>query len=125
MNKVHHLTPSDFDFNRLRSPHCTLVLFYNDLHKEDQNLATIWQIASRSGSITNFASVNLRIYPDLNFLFPNSPIIVSYQNHLPEVFYHDKPYQLQDIIDYALTLACNNEEVSREQELLKYATNYL
>ena len=99
----------DFDPNRLKDTKYTLVLFYNDVNQKDQNLFTIWQEVARSGStISNFAAVNLRTQPELNFSHQNTPVIVVYHNQHPETFYHG-PHTLEDIINYALTLNCDSD----------------
>lgn len=121
--KVRNLTSSEFNSdNTLKYKDCILVLFYNDINQKDQNLAAIWQAAARSGSIANFAAVNLRNQPTLNFFPQDNPVIVVYRNQHPETFYHG-PHKVQDIIDYALTLACNTNFYP-DEGLRKYSRSY-
>ena len=112
----------DFDPNRLKS----LVLFYNDVNQKDRDLFTIWQQVVRTGStIYNFATVNLRTQPELNFSHQNTPVIVVYRNQHPETFYHG-PHTVEDIINYALTsasLACHTD-FSQNEGLRKYSRSY-
>jgi hypothetical protein len=118
MDKVHTLTESDFVFNTLKIPDCTLVLFYNDISQNDRDIYTIWQTVARSNLMFDFAAVNLRDQPNLNF-FPDK--IVVYRNRLPETFFRGN-YKVQDITEYILSLPCDEER--RRKSLTSLTSNF-
>lgn len=121
-DKIFNLSDTDFINNNLKSPDCTLVLFYNDINQKDRDLYTIWQIIARYGTISNFAAVNLRIYPKLNFLTTNYPLIAVYYNHHLYTVYHG-PHEFQDIMNYALSLSCDTN-FDHNEGLRKYSRSY-
>jgi len=133
--KVRNLRDRDFFLESktpmaLRSEDCTLVLFYNDMNREDRDLSFIWQEAANRASVVAFAAVNLRLETgvanaiNLTKQDPNNPLydftprglpaIVVYRNHYPQAFYNG-PRSVENIIDYALTLACDAQYHERAQ----------
>lgn len=121
--KVHNFRNSDFALDSevpiaLRYKDSILMLFYNDLNREDRDMAGIWQSVARLGVIGTFGAVNLRTEIEVNeainkvrtqsydFAPRSIPEIIIYQKHFPQAFYNG-PREINAIVDYVLALACD------------------
>lgn len=110
----------DRDKITLKSPDCTLILFYGE-NTESRRLLNIWNMAASQAAGPHFAAVNLMLERDLAAAFTELqsngshslhwaglqglPFIMVYRNGWPVAFYNGER-AVQPIIDYALTLAC-------------------
>ncbi len=151
-NSVKQLTQDDFEMEsdapiRLRYKSCIIILFHND-NIESKNLVEIWNIASQQVVGPVFASINLNKNKSLAQAFTNlnmensslhwaalktMPFILVYQNRWPIGFYNGER-TVQDLIDYALVLACKAEYhepvnlfggmVSSDNLMMKGVTQY-
>jgi hypothetical protein len=140
-HKFYSLTGADFALDTatplaLRSPECTLVLFYNDLNKEDRDLLQVWSEVSRRGIIAKFAAINVRIEtgvaqgisytinnldnPLYKFAPKGLPVIIVYRKSYPQAFYNG-PRNVASILDYAMTLACQSSY--HEEQQLRYGVD--
>ena len=143
--KVRNFRNTDFALDSmipiaLRHKDCILVLFYNDMNRNDRDAAIIWQDVARLGSIASFAAVNLRTETAVGEAInqiksnPNSPVydyapkgipaIIVYRDQVPQSFYNG-PYEVQAIIDFTLSLACDANYHEREQRRFGADTNSL
>lgn len=143
--KVRNFRSTDFALDSktpiaLRYKDCILMLFYNDMNREDRDTAAIWQEAARLSSVAIFAAVNLRTEtavgdainqvkmdpnnPVYDFAPQGIPAIVVYRNQFPQAFYNG-PREVQSIVDYALSLACDANYRERDQRRFGADTNSL
>jgi hypothetical protein len=122
---VQQLTSKSFNIDDrdkigLKSPNCTLILFYGE-NTESKRLLNVWNAAASQAAGPTFAAVNLMVEKDLATAFTELqsngshslhwaglqgiPFIMVYRNGWPVAFYNGER-AVQPIIDYALTLAC-------------------
>lgn len=122
---IKRLTADDFDITgreliTLKYDDCILVLFYVE-NTESHQLANIWALAAKQTAGPVFAAVNMlserRIAEAFTRLKSDGshplhwaslrqyPYILVYRKRWPVAIYNG-PREVQSIIDYALTLAC-------------------
>ena len=122
---VKRLTKDDFDLDSkdlitLKHDECVLVLFYVE-NTESMQLVNIWALAAQQIAGPVFAAVNVlseravaEAFTKLKSVGNHSlhwaaikqfPFILVYRNGYPAAFYNGSR-EVQAIIDYALTLAC-------------------
>jgi hypothetical protein len=122
---VKRLTKSDFaldskDLITLNQDDCVLVLFYAE-NTESIQLVNIWAVAAQQIAGPVFAAINIlnerpvaEAFMKLKGMGSHSlhwaslkqfPFILVYRNGYPAAFYNGSR-EVQSIIDYALTLAC-------------------
>lgn len=123
---IRGLTSDDFQLTdgellKLKSPECTLILFYSE-NQESYQLANIWALVAQQTAGPIFGAVNIlnerRIAAVLTKLKTDGsnplhwaglkqyPFILVYRNGWPVAIYNG-PREVQSLIDYSLTLACN------------------
>ena len=122
---IKRLTADDFDLGNkelitLKYDDCILVLFYTE-NTESQEIASIWAIVAQQTAGPVFAAINMlserkvaegftRLKADgshpLHWAsLRQYPYILVYRKRWPVAVYNG-PREVQALIDYALTLAC-------------------
>ena len=124
-DNIHRLTAADFNMEQkakisLKYDDCMLVLFHVE-NKESYQMAQIWTAVARQIAGPIFASINLLTEKKVVEAFTQLksdgsnplhwaalrqfPFILVYRQGWPVAVYNG-PREVQAIIDYALTLAC-------------------
>lgn len=122
---VKRLSADDFDLNskemiRLKHDDCILILFHVE-NTESYQLATIWALAAQQIAGPIFAAINMLSERKVAEAFTRLksdgshplhwaslrqyPFIMVYRQGWPVAIYNG-PREVQALIDYALTLAC-------------------
>lgn len=133
-DSVRRLTRDDFnlssnDLITLKEQDCILVLFYAE-NTESQQLVNIWALAAQQVAGPVFAAVNVLTERPVAEAFMKLkgtgnhslhwaglrqlPFILVYRGGYPAAFYNGSR-EVQSIIDYSLTLACNAGYYEHEQ----------